>query len=79
MKSQYTYQGSADMYPELHRRSDQPVTVLHRIGNVDESEVGPMYRVRFPDGYQHDAFESELDPMPDPDSPAHGTLRAKVG
>lgn len=47
---------------ELRPRNGQVVEVL---GPTDPSrfeieETGPMFRVRFPDGFETDAFEDEL-------------------
>lgn len=44
---------------ELHKRTGEPVEVLHRI--EADVEVGPMYRVRFRDGFEADVFNEELD------------------
>lgn len=47
---------------ELNVRSGQTVEVLRPLTykEADLLETGPMYRVRFPDGYERDAFEDEL-------------------
>ena len=47
---------------ELNSRSGQKVEVLRPLTDkeADLFETGPMYRVRFPDGYERDAFEDEL-------------------
>lgn len=47
---------------ELNVRSGQTVEVLRPLTDkeADLLETGPMYRVRFPDGYERDAFEDEL-------------------
>lgn len=49
-------------YEELNDRSGSSVLVLRALTEkeVDINDVGPMYEVRFPDGYQCDAFEDEL-------------------
>lgn len=54
-------------YPE---RSGQQVTVLRplRLGDDPSAdadmEVGPMFRVRFTDGAEADAYDDELSPPP---------------
>lgn len=49
-------------YEELNDRSGSPVLVLRALTEkeVDINDVGPMYEVIFPDGYQCDAFEDKL-------------------
>jgi hypothetical protein len=49
-------------YPGFECRSGQSVEIVRRIpaNEFDEAEVGPMYRVRFSDGVETDAFEEEL-------------------
>lgn len=50
---------------ELWHRTDQPVTVLRQLGPDEaDEEVGPMYHVRFADGFEGDVFEDELIPPP---------------
>ena len=45
-------------YPE---RSDQAVTVVRELTPDEvDAEVGRMFRVRFADGIETDAFEEEL-------------------
>lgn len=46
----------------LNARSGQKVEVLRPLTDkeADLFETGPMYRVRFPDGFESDAFEDEL-------------------
>lgn len=47
---------------ELWHHTRQRVRVLHKISSsqVDEADVGKMYRVRFQDGFEYDVFEGEL-------------------
>lgn len=47
-------------------KSGDVATIVRPIGDpdVDVSEVGPMWRIRFEDGVELDAFESELRPAP---------------
>jgi hypothetical protein len=47
-------------YPE---RSGQTVTIVRQLSDteVDEDEVGRMYRIRFADGVHADAFADELE------------------
>ena len=46
----------------LNTRSGQKVEVLRPLTDkeADLFETGPMHRVRFPDGFESDAFEDEL-------------------
>lgn len=47
---------------ELNCRSGQTVTVLRALteDEADIADVGKMYRIRFEDGYETDAFADEL-------------------
>lgn len=45
---------------ELHSRSGQLATVLSKIDNPDEAEVGPIHEIVFADGFKTEAFEDEL-------------------
>jgi hypothetical protein len=63
--AQYDYNGTRGMfplYPDLLARDGQTVAVLDRLEafEVDEEEVGPMFRVRWPDGYEYTVFRDEL-------------------
>jgi hypothetical protein len=52
--------------PELHAHSGQPVEVLGEVpeDTIDTCCVGPMFRIRFADGYESEAFIDELEPEP---------------
>jgi hypothetical protein len=56
---------------ELRAHDRQDATILRRLTRreADLDETGPMYRLRFSDGYERDAFEDELDGT-DPFEPA---------
>lgn len=45
---------------ELWHHTGQSVVILHRLSNIDEAQVGRMYRVEFADGFRYDVFEDEL-------------------
>lgn len=46
---------------ELAAHHDQQCEVLRELGDSErDPEVGPMYRVRFQDGYEADVFYGEL-------------------
>ena len=47
---------------ELNPRSGQTVEIIRPLTEkeADLIETGPMYKIRFPDGYIRDAFEDEL-------------------
>lgn len=53
------------MDTKLNSRSGEMVTVLRPLTNkeADLAETGPMYEVKFPDGYETSAFENELRPI----------------
>lgn len=55
----YPNYGTPSAFPELKRRSGQPVTVLGPVPDCDAA-FERMFRVRFEDGFTHDVFESEL-------------------
>ena len=61
----FTYSGQDD--ENLRRHDSAKVAVVRRLTSkeVDEEEVGAMYRVRFPEGCEHDVFVDELDSDPD--------------
>lgn len=46
----------------LNERSGQGVEILRPLTaqEADAGEVGPMFRVRFDDGFETDAFDDEL-------------------
>ena len=48
---------------ELNSRSGAVVEVLRPLteDEADLHETGPMFRIRFRDGFETDAFEDELD------------------
>lgn len=47
---------------ELLARSRSSVTVLRQLSSQEcDDECQPMYRVRFADGFETDAFADELD------------------
>lgn len=48
---------------ELNQRSGQEVKVIRELTDdeCDKAEVGNMFRIRFNDGYETDAFEDELE------------------
>lgn len=50
---------------ELNERSGQEVKVIRELTGeeCDKTDVGNMYRIRFDDGYETDAFEDELFPI----------------
>lgn len=62
-KSKYRFMttSSSDGPPGYHERKGEPITVLFQINkDVDEEEVGKIYRVLFDDGVFTDAFEDEV-------------------
>jgi hypothetical protein len=55
----YPDYGTPDSFPELTKRSGQNVWVIGKVDGLDD-EVEPMYNIKFEDGLEHQAFESEL-------------------
>lgn len=49
---------------QLNRRTGQTVVVLRELTEkeADITDVGRMFRIRFEDGFETDAFEDELVP-----------------
>lgn len=45
---------------ELWHHTGQLVTIVRELNDVDEDDVGKMYRVEFLDGFRYDVFEDEL-------------------
>ena len=52
---------------ELNNRSGEVVEVFRALTSdeADLDEVGPMYKVRFADGFETDVFEDELESIKD--------------
>ena len=48
---------------KLNNRSGEVVEVLRALTSdeADLNDVGPMYKIRFADGFETDAFEDELE------------------
>lgn len=45
----------------LRERTGQPVTIVRELDDTErDAEVGRMFRVRFPDGHEADAFDEEV-------------------
>jgi len=45
---------------KLWHHTNQLVTVVKKLSDIDEGDVGYMYKVKFKDGLQYDVFEHEL-------------------
>jgi len=56
-KSSSAYEG----FPGYKECSGQLVVKKERLVDIDEEEVGPMYRVELANGIKMDAFEDELE------------------
>lgn len=57
----HCYEGEDSTDAELWHHTHQQVIVLNKITtDIDEQEVGRMYRVRFTDGYEYDVCDDEL-------------------
>lgn len=59
MKAIFDCQGNDS---ELKFRDGSPIDVLYRLNpdTYDSDDVGPMFRIRFEDGYETDSFEDEI-------------------
>lgn len=62
-------QSATDGPPGYRERSGQRVTVLGRVEadadvDADDEDVAPIYRIRFGDGVETEAFGDELEPQP---------------
>jgi hypothetical protein len=56
----YTFYSCSVADPDITPRHEQTVTVLAGPHEKDDPEQENMYRVRFEDGYEGDAYEGEL-------------------
>lgn len=56
----HCYEGEDSSDAELWHHTHQQVLVLNKLTNIDEYEVGRMYRVRFSDGLEYDVCDDEL-------------------
>lgn len=59
----HCYEGEDSCDAELWRHTHQKVVVLRKLKDgeeIDEVDVGRMYRVKFNDGFEYDAFNDEL-------------------
>lgn len=56
----HCYEGEDSSDAELWHHTHQQVIVLNKIADIDEADIGRMYRVRFDDGFEHDVFDDEL-------------------
>jgi len=56
----HCYEGEDSSDAELWHHTHQQVTILNKITNIDEADVGRMYRVRFNNGFEYDVCDDEL-------------------
>jgi hypothetical protein len=58
----HCYEGEDSCDAELWHHTHQQVKIIKRLlpDEVDEADVGRMYRVRFTDGFEYDIFDDEL-------------------
>ena len=66
---------AVDGPPGYRERTGQLVTIVEPVAaeqdpDADDTEVATLYRVRFEDGVETEAFEDELDTAADPSTPA---------
>jgi hypothetical protein len=62
-------ESATDGPPSYRERAGQTVTVIDEVGadvdpDAESEDVAPMFRVRFDDGIETEAFADELDPSP---------------
>lgn len=64
---------------KLNERSGQVVELVRPLTEkeADLAETGPMYRIRFPDGHETDAFDDELADVPG-EQPEERLFRVKI-
>jgi hypothetical protein len=60
---------ATDGPPSYRERAGETVTVIDEVGveadpDAESEDVAPMFRVRFEDGVETEAFADELDPSP---------------
>ncbi len=66
-------QSTTDGAPGYRERAGQRVTILGPVDpdedviDLEEEDVSPIYRIRFDDGIETEAFADELDPPPGTD------------
>ena len=58
----HCYEGEDSGDAELWHHTHQQVVIVHKCGKdeVDEADVGRMYRVRFANGFEYECFDDEL-------------------
>ena len=56
----HCYEGEDSCDAELWHHTHQQIAVLNKLTDIDELDVGRMYRVRFADGFEYDVCDDEL-------------------
>ena len=56
----HCYEGEDSSDAKLWHHTHQQVTVLNKITDIDEADVGKMYRVKFSDSFEYDVCDDEL-------------------
>lgn len=56
----HCYEGEDSSDAELWHHTHQQVIILNKIADIDEADVGKMYKVRFLDGFEYDVCDDEL-------------------
>ena len=69
IEATFQSQSTTDGPPGYRERSGQAVMVLGRVDldadpDAGDEDIAPIYRVRFADGVETEAFGDELDPQP---------------
>lgn len=66
-------QSTTDGAPGFRERAGERVMILGPVDpeddliDLEEEEISPIYRIRFDDGVETEAFADELDPAPSTD------------
>lgn len=56
----HCYESGDSCDAELWHHTHQEVIILNKLTNIDEADIGRMYRVRFSDGFEGDVCDDEL-------------------
>lgn len=56
------WESDESQHAQLWHHSGQLTTIINKLADVEEHDVGEMYRVEFLDGFCEDVFADELAP-----------------
>lgn len=67
-RATFRSQSNVDGAPGYRERSGESVTIVEEVReddpDADAEDVATIYRIRFEDGVETEAFADELDPLP---------------